>query len=46
VFSFSLFILVATDERWLGAVTPIGGVLMISGWLLAAVMFARGTMQR
>jgi uncharacterized membrane protein YgdD (TMEM256/DUF423 family) len=25
--------------RWLGAVTPIGGVLMIAGWLWAAWAF-------
>lgn len=36
VFSGSLVILVLTDTGWLGAVTPLGGVLLISGWLLAA----------
>ena len=28
--------------RWLGAVTPIGGVLMIAGWLWLAWAAARG----
>ena len=33
-FSGSLYILVITDTPWLGAITPIGGVLFIAGWLL------------
>ena len=37
IFSGSLYLLVLTDTRWLGAVTPIGGVLMLLGWLLLAV---------
>ena len=36
IFSGSLILLVLTDTGWLGAVTPFGGVLMISGWLLVA----------
>lgn len=36
IFSGSLFALVATGTRWLGAITPIGGVLMIVAWILAA----------
>lgn len=36
VFSTSLYLLVLTGPRWLGAVTPFGGVMMISGWLLLA----------
>lgn len=34
VFSGSLYILVLTDTGWLGAITPIGGVLMLAGWLV------------
>ena len=34
VFSGSLYSMAATGERWLGMVTPVGGVLMIAGWLL------------
>jgi uncharacterized membrane protein YgdD (TMEM256/DUF423 family) len=37
VFSGSLYALVLTDVRVLGAVTPIGGVLMIAGWVVACV---------
>ncbi len=36
VFAATLFAMVAGAPRWLGAVTPIGGVLMILGWLLVA----------
>lgn len=34
LFSGSLYLLCLTQTGWLGAVTPIGGVLMIAGWLL------------
>ena len=33
IFSSSLFLLVITDIPWLGAIAPIGGFLMISGWV-------------
>ena len=36
IFSFSLYLLVLTDTGWLGAITPIGGVLMIVGLALSA----------
>jgi uncharacterized membrane protein YgdD (TMEM256/DUF423 family) len=36
VFSGSLYLLAATGQRWLGAVTPLGGLAMIAGWLLLA----------
>lgn len=32
IFSGSLYLLVSTEARWLGAVTPIGGVLLMAGW--------------
>lgn len=35
VFSFSLYILALTKLFWLGAITPIGGSLMIIGWILS-----------
>ena len=37
IFSGSLYLMVATGQRWLGAVTPIGGVALIAGWCLLAV---------
>jgi uncharacterized membrane protein YgdD (TMEM256/DUF423 family) len=37
VFSGSLYALTLTGMRALGAITPVGGVLMIVGWLLLAL---------
>ena len=37
IFSGSLYLLVLLEQRWLGAITPIGGVLLIGGWLLLAL---------
>jgi uncharacterized membrane protein YgdD (TMEM256/DUF423 family) len=36
VFSGSLYLLALTGIRWLGAVTPIGGLAFMAGWLLLA----------
>lgn len=36
LFSGSLYILAATNIRWLGAVTPLGGVGFLLGWLWLA----------
>jgi uncharacterized membrane protein YgdD (TMEM256/DUF423 family) len=36
VFSGSLYLLVLTGTRWLGAITPFGGLALIAGWGLAA----------
>jgi uncharacterized membrane protein YgdD (TMEM256/DUF423 family) len=33
VFSGSLYLLALTQIRWLGAITPLGGSLLILGWL-------------
>ncbi len=33
IFSGSLYILALSNMRWLGAITPIGGVALIAGWL-------------
>jgi len=33
IFSGSLYILSITNIKWLGAITPIGGLFMIAGWL-------------
>lgn len=42
VFSGSLYLLALTDVRLLGAVTPIGGVLLIAGWACLLVALIRG----
>jgi uncharacterized membrane protein YgdD (TMEM256/DUF423 family) len=36
IFSGSLYLLVLTNVRVLGAITPIGGVCLLTGWLLVA----------
>jgi len=36
VFSGSLYLLVFFDQRWLGAITPLGGLLLIGAWCLLA----------
>lgn len=33
IFSGSLYALAVTNIRWLGAITPIGGVSFIAGWV-------------
>jgi uncharacterized membrane protein YgdD (TMEM256/DUF423 family) len=40
IFSGCLYALVLSGQTWLGAVVPIGGVLMIVGWVLLAVAIA------
>jgi uncharacterized membrane protein YgdD (TMEM256/DUF423 family) len=37
VFSGSLYLLTLTGVRTLGAITPIGGVALIAGWVVLAV---------
>ena len=37
VFSGSLYVMTLTGQRWLGAVTPIGGLALIGGWVLVMV---------
>lgn len=36
VFSGSLYLLTLTGVRWLGAITPIGGVAFLAGWAALA----------
>jgi uncharacterized membrane protein YgdD (TMEM256/DUF423 family) len=37
VFSGSLYVMALTGQRWLGAVTPLGGLALIVGWVAFAV---------
>ena len=41
IFSGSLYLLALTGLKWLGAITPFGGVAMLVGW--AALAVAAGT---
>jgi len=36
LFSGSLYVLALGGPRWLGPITPLGGVLLIVGWFLVA----------
>ncbi len=36
VFSATLYTIALGGPRWLGAITPIGGLCMLSGWAIAA----------
>lgn len=37
LFSGSLYVMGVTGERWLGAVTPFGGLAILAGWIALAV---------
>ena len=37
LFSGSLYVLSLTGVRWLGAITPVGGLAFIFGWLCLAL---------
>ena len=37
LFSGSLYLLALSGTRWLGAITPIGGVAFLLGWLCLAI---------
>ena len=39
-FSGSIYLLVLTGQKWLGPITPLGGLLMAAGWL-AIIPLAR-----
>lgn len=41
IFAGTLYLMAVGLPKWLGAITPIGGTLMIAGWLWAAWIFAR-----
>ena len=41
IFSGSLYVMSLTGQRWLGAITPVGGLAFISAWVLLAVAVAR-----
>lgn len=37
IFSGTLYVLAVTGARWLGAITPLGGLALLAGWLLLAL---------
>jgi len=42
LFSGSLYLMAFTGQRWLGAVTPFGGVAFIAGWVCLLIAAWRG----
>ncbi len=42
IFALTLYVMALGGPRWLGAVTPLGGTIMILGWLWAGWRFWRG----
>ena len=43
LFSGSLYLLAMTGVRWLGAITPIGGLCFLAGWTALAVGAVRAS---
>ena len=43
VFSGSLYALALSGIRWLGAVTPLGGLCFLAGWICLALAAGRGS---
>ncbi len=41
IFAVTLYAMALGAPRWLGAITPIGGVLLIAGWLWLAWQVSR-----
>ena len=41
IFSGSLYALALTELRWLGAITPIGGIAFVIAWLWLALVFLK-----
>jgi uncharacterized membrane protein YgdD (TMEM256/DUF423 family) len=42
VFSGSLYVLVLSGLRWMGAITPLGGLALLLGWALLAWRILKG----
>ena len=42
IFSGSLYVMALSGARWLGAITPIGGIAFIAGWACLALGVIRG----
>lgn len=41
LFSGSLYVLALSGQRWLGAVTPLGGLCFLGGWIAAGFALTR-----
>lgn len=43
IFSGSLYLLAITGTRWMGAITPFGGICFLAGWATLVVGLAKGS---
>ena len=41
LFSGSLYVLALTGQRWLGAITPLGGLCLLGAWLAIALRLGK-----
>ncbi|MBW3630116.1 MAG: DUF423 domain-containing protein, partial [Gemmatimonadetes bacterium] len=41
IFSGSLYVLALSGARWLGAITPLGGLAFLAGWVMLALAGSR-----
>jgi len=46
IFSGSLYILSTTGIKWLGMITPIGGIFFLAAWLILASSYLAGGQTR
>jgi uncharacterized membrane protein YgdD (TMEM256/DUF423 family) len=42
LFSGSLYLLALTDAPWLGAITPLGGLMFLAGWASLGIGILKG----
>jgi uncharacterized membrane protein YgdD (TMEM256/DUF423 family) len=42
IFSGSLYVLSTTSIKWLGMITPVGGVCFLAAWLMLALSYLAG----
>jgi uncharacterized membrane protein YgdD (TMEM256/DUF423 family) len=42
IFSGSLYVLCLSQATWLGAITPLGGLSFIMGWVMLLLSFGKG----
>jgi uncharacterized membrane protein YgdD (TMEM256/DUF423 family) len=42
LFSGSLYVLALSGVRWLGAITPLGGIAFLAGWICLALSARQG----
>jgi uncharacterized membrane protein YgdD (TMEM256/DUF423 family) len=43
IFCGSLYVLCLTSSVWLGAITPIGGICFLAGWILLVVAMVKAS---